>query len=60
MVVFLVSAAQWTDRLDRADVARDKQAAERLLERARAESFTVVDPFLVAVVEDGSGHIEPQ
>ena len=59
MVVFLDAAAQWTDRLDRADVARDKQAAERLLERARAESFTVVDPFLVAVIEDGEGRIEP-
>ncbi|MBS0222023.1 MAG: DUF2849 domain-containing protein [Proteobacteria bacterium] len=59
MVVFLDAAAQWTDRLDRADVARDEKAAERLLERARAESATVVDPFLVAVTEDGAGRIEP-
>lgn len=59
MVVFLDDAGQWTERLDRAAIARDKRAAEILLGRARAESFTVVDPFLVAVVEDGSGHIEP-
>jgi len=59
MVVFLDAAAQWTDRLERADVARDEQAAERLLERARAEAFTVVDPFLVAVTEDEDGRIEP-
>lgn len=59
MVVFLDDAGQWTERLDRAAIARDKRAAEILLTRARAESFTVVDPFLVAVVEDGSGCIEP-
>lgn len=59
MVVFLDDAGQWTERLDRAAIARDKRAAEILLHRARAESFTVADPFPVAVVEDGSGHIEP-
>jgi len=59
MVVFLDDAAQWTERLDRAAIARDKQAAEVLLARARAQSSTVVDPFLVAVVEDESGRIEP-
>ncbi|WIM14236.1 DUF2849 domain-containing protein [Enhydrobacter sp.] len=59
MVVFLDEAGQWTGRLDRAAVARDRRAAEILLERARVESFTVVDPFLVAVVEDEAGHIEP-
>jgi hypothetical protein len=59
MVVFLDDAGQWTERLDRAAIARDKRAAEILLERARAESSTVVDPFLVAVVEDISGRIEP-
>jgi hypothetical protein len=59
MVVFLDDAGQWTERLDRADIARNKQAADILLERARAESFTVVDPFLVAVVEDEEGRIEP-
>ena len=46
-------------RLDRAAVARDKRAAEILLERARAEAFTVVDPFLVAVTEDDDGTLEP-
>ena len=30
-----------------------------LLERARAEAFSVVDPFLVAVTEDDEGRIEP-
>ena len=59
MVVFLDDAGQWTERLDRANIARNKQAADILLERARAESFTVVDPFLVAVVEDEEGRIEP-
>jgi hypothetical protein len=59
MVVFLDEAGQWTERLDRAAVARDRRAAEILLGRARAASFTVVDPFLVAVVEDETGHIEP-
>lgn len=59
MVVFLDDAGQWTERLDRADIARNKQAADVLLERARVESFTVVDPFLVAVIEDEEGRIEP-
>lgn len=59
MVVWLDDAGQWSDRLDRSAVARDKRNAEILLERARAESFTVVDPFLVAVTEDEDGTIEP-
>ena len=59
MVVFLDAEGQWTERLDRADIARNKPAADILLERARAESFTVVDPFLVAVIEDEEGRIEP-
>jgi hypothetical protein len=58
-VVFLDDAGQWTKRLDRAALARDKRASELLLERARGASFTVVDPFLVAVTEDGQGHVEP-
>ena len=32
---------------------------EILLERARAEAFGVIDPFLVAVTEDDDGRIEP-
>ena len=59
VVVFLDDAGQWTPRLDRAAIARDKRAAEILLERARAEAFSVVDPFLVAVTEDDGGTIEP-
>ena len=59
VVVFLDDAGQWTPRLERAAVARDKRAGEILLERARAEAFTVVDPFLVAVTEDDDGRIEP-
>jgi hypothetical protein len=59
VVVFLDDAGQWVTRLDRAALARDKRAAEILLDRARAESFPVVDPFLVAVTEDDDGTIEP-
>jgi hypothetical protein len=59
VVVFLDDAGEWTKRLDRASIARDKRSAEILLERARAEAFSVVDPFLVAVAEDDDGTIEP-
>jgi hypothetical protein len=59
VVVFLDDAGEWTSRLERAAVARDKRAGEILLERAKAESFGVVDPFLVAVSEDGDGTVEP-
>lgn len=59
IVVWLDEAGQWTDRLENAAVARDKRSSEILLERARAEAFTVIDPFLVAVTEDDDGTIEP-
>jgi hypothetical protein len=59
VVVFLDNAGEWTSRLERAAVARDMRAGEILLERAKAESFGVVDPFLVAVSEDGDGTVEP-
>ena len=59
VVVFLGDAGDWTTRLDRAAVARDKRAAEILLDRAKAEGFTVVDPYLVAVSEDDDGVLEP-
>lgn len=59
VVVFLDDKGHWTRQLERAALARDKAAGERLLERARAESFTVVDPFLVAVTEDERGELEP-
>ncbi|SJZ41499.1 Protein of unknown function [Enhydrobacter aerosaccus] len=58
-VVFLDGAGQWTERLERAEVARDKRSAEILLERAKTEAFDIVDPFLVAVSEDDDGRIEP-
>ena len=58
-VVFLDDAGEWTRRLDRAAVARDRRSAEILLERAKAEAFTVVDPYLVAVAEDDDGVLEP-
>jgi hypothetical protein len=59
VVVFLDDAGQWTRRLDRAALARDKSEAAILLGRAQAEAFTVVEPFLVAVTEDDNGTIEP-
>ena len=59
VVVFLDDAGEWTQRLERAAVARDKCAGDILLERAKAEAFTVVDPYLVAVSEDDAGMLEP-
>jgi hypothetical protein len=59
VVVFLGDAGEWTTRLDRAAVARDKRAGEVLLERAKAEAFSVVDPYLVAVAEDDDGGLAP-
>ena len=59
VVVFLDDAGQWTPRLDRGAVARDTRGAEILLDRAKAEGASVVDPFLVAVAEDDDGTITP-
>jgi hypothetical protein len=59
VVVFLDDSGHWTRKLERAAVARDKRLGEILLERAKTESFSVVDPFLVAVSEDDNGTIEP-
>lgn len=59
VVVFLDDTGQWIANLDRAAVARDARAGEILLQRAQAEAFAVVDPFLVAVAEDEDGAIEP-
>jgi sulfite reductase (NADPH) hemoprotein beta-component len=59
VVVYLGDDGQWTHRLDLAALARDKRAADILLERAKAEAFGVVDPFLVAVTEDDDGTIQP-
>ena len=58
-VVFLDDAGWWTPRLERAALARDKRAAEILLQRAQAEAFSVVEPYLVAMSEDDDGHLEP-
>ena len=59
VVVWLDDAGDWTIRLDRAAIARDGRAGEILLQRAQAEAFTVIDPFLVAVTEDDDGTVEP-
>lgn len=59
VVVWLDDAGEWTTRLDRAAVARAGRGGEILLQRARAEAFSVIDPFLVAVIEEEDGAIEP-
>jgi hypothetical protein len=59
VVVFLDDAGEWTPRLERAALARDKRGAEILLERAKAEAASVVDPFLVAVIEEEGSTIAP-
>ncbi|HZQ00196.1 MAG TPA: DUF2849 domain-containing protein [Reyranella sp.] len=58
-VVFLDDAGQWTTELARAALARSERESEILLERAKAESFSVVEPFLVAVSESEDGTLEP-
>jgi hypothetical protein len=58
VVVFLDDAGQWTPRIDRAALARDKRAAEILLQRAQAEASSVVEPYLVAMTEE-DGRLEP-
>lgn len=58
-VVFFDQAGYWTERLERAVVARSRPDAEALLDHARRRSFDVVDPFLVAVGEDEDERIEP-
>ncbi len=58
-VVFLDDAGVWTTELSRAVLARGEREAEILLERAQAEGFSVVEPFLVAVSEEEDGTLEP-
>ena len=53
IVVFLDDAGQWVPELAHAVLARDPRAAEILLERARAEAASVVEPYLIALGEDG-------
>jgi hypothetical protein len=53
VVVFLDDAGQWGTELEHAAQARDPRGAEILLERARTEAASVVDPYLVALGEDG-------
>lgn len=59
IVVFLDDAGQWTAVLAHAAIAAGERAGEILLERGRAEAFGVIDPFLVAVIQDEDGTIEP-
>ena len=59
VVVWLDDAGEWTIRLERAAISRDRRSGEILLLRAQAEAFVVIDPFLVAVAEDDDGTIEP-
>jgi hypothetical protein len=58
-VVYLDDFGQWTERLGRAALARDKGESAILLERAKAEADSVVEPFLVAVTENDDGRLEP-
>ena len=58
VVVFLDESLGWAPDLARAVVARDKDSAAVLLERGRAESAAVVEPFLVAVAEE-DGVLQP-
>lgn len=59
VVVYLDGKGRWRPRLQDAAVARDPQAAEALLQRAQAIAWGIVEPFLVAVVEDDDGVLEP-
>jgi hypothetical protein len=59
LVVFLDDTGQWTPRIDRAALARDKRAAEILLQRAQTEASSVVEPYLVAMTEEEDGRLEP-
>jgi hypothetical protein len=59
VVVFLDDAGQWTPRIDRAALARDKRAAEILLQRAQGEASSVIEPYLVAMTEEKDGRLEP-
>jgi hypothetical protein len=58
-VVYLDDFGQWTGRLERAALARDKGEGAFLLDRAKAEAESVVEPFLVAVTENDDGSLEP-
>jgi hypothetical protein len=53
VVVFLDDAGQWVPELAAAAIAQDARASEILLERARAEAASVVDPYLIALDEEG-------
>ena len=60
VVVWLDDAGQWTDAARACrHRARRARPARSCCERARAEAFTVIDPFLVAVTEDDDGTVEP-
>lgn len=59
VVVYLDDAGRWTERLDRAALAQDARGAEILLHRAQVEAAGVIDPFLVAVMQDEKGTLQP-
>jgi Protein of unknown function (DUF2849) len=59
IVVFLDESGSWTPEFARAAVARGEEAADILIARARAEGFSVVEPYLLAVQQGDDGSIEP-
>jgi hypothetical protein len=59
VVVYLDDAGQWTPQLSFAAIAQGERASEILLERAKAEGVSVVEPFLVAVEQGADGIAVP-
>jgi hypothetical protein len=55
VVVFLTATGEWTSDIARAAVARDGEAATRLLGigTVAAAEHRIVEPYLTAVIEDG-------
>ena len=58
-VVYLDDFGQWVEGLEGAALARDPGESAILIERAKAEAGSVVEPFLVAVTENDDGSLEP-
>jgi hypothetical protein len=59
VVVYLDDAGQWVPHLSVAAIAQGERASEILLERAKAEGASVVEPFLVAVEQGQDGIAVP-
>jgi len=59
-VIYLAGAAQWSTGIDRAEIAHDAAAAERLMAIANraVTDRVVVAPYLIEVASDG-GRIQP-